>query len=71
MKFVAGDPPEGIARIIEAFANTMIPHEVGKLPPETGTGDGRALPAPPPDDEAPDIDKPASEPPDDSDAEPF
>jgi hypothetical protein len=81
MHFKAGDPPEGVARIIEAYANTMIPHEIGKLPPppeNTGSGDGDAPPGsldrseglgeePPPEEtnEAP------PEPPDDSEAEPF
>jgi len=73
MKFVAGDPPEGIARIIEAFANTMIPHEMGKLPPDPQAPpqivrDGPA--SPPPDDGAPDIDKPAVEPPGDDGSPP-
>jgi hypothetical protein len=64
MHFKAGDPPEGVARIIEAYANTIIPHELGKLPPApeiTGSGDGNEPPEPPPD-STPDLDEPATDP---------
>lgn len=64
MHFKAGDPPEGVARIIEAYANTIIPHEIGKLPPApeiTGSGDGTTPPEPSPD-SAPDLDEPATDP---------
>jgi hypothetical protein len=85
MHFKAGDPPEGVARIIEAYANTIIPHEIGKLPPPPsngGTGDGDAPPEPqdrseglgeePPPEESGDTpEPPPSTRPDNSDAEPF
>jgi hypothetical protein len=82
MKFVAGDPPEGIARIIEAVANTMIPHEIGKLPPEPPRLDDEGLlPGPtdrsdglgeePPPEETPEEPETPPAPPIDTDGESF
>jgi hypothetical protein len=45
MKFVAGDPPEGVARVIEQYANTALP---SRREPPTPQGPGLTSPSPEP-----------------------
>lgn len=49
MKFISGDPPEGVARVIEAYANSALPSKRGpeQLPPEaTPSSPSEASPSP-------------------------
>jgi hypothetical protein len=49
MKFVSGDPPEGVARVIEAYANSALPskRDPEKMPPDATPSSPTSAPAAP------------------------